>query len=145
MKLVIIESPYKGDVERNLRYLRSCIRDCIRRGESPYASHRMLTDALDDNAEGRELGIRAGLAWRRVMWIDEKGELQVVLPIFYVDLGWSDGMREAGELYEKENISCELRSLPSDDSFFVEDRCECGSIKPAGWEQCVSCASGAHT
>ena len=69
MRLVIIESPYKGknweDLERNKRYLRACIRDCINRDESPYASHRLLTDALDDtNPIERAVGIKAGLAWR---------------------------------------------------------------------------------
>ena len=29
MKLVIIESPYKGNVALHERYLRACIRDCM--------------------------------------------------------------------------------------------------------------------
>ena len=79
MKLVVIESPYAGDVERNLRYLDACIRDCIGRGESPYASHKILTTALDDNdPEQRKLGIAAGLAWRlptprRAAWLGRPG------------------------------------------------------------------------
>jgi hypothetical protein len=119
MKLVIIESPYAGDVARNLRYLRSCIRDCIKRGESPYASHRMLTDALDDNdPEERELGIKAGLAWREAMYVTASGNLINVLPVFYVDLGNSGGMRRAREKYDQEFVSCEERTLPEDDPFF---------------------------
>lgn len=43
MRLVIIESPFAGDVVRNLRYLRACMRDCLRRGEAPYASHALYT------------------------------------------------------------------------------------------------------
>ena len=44
---------------------RESIRDCIARGESPYASHQMLTEALDDtNPIERNAGIQAGLAWR---------------------------------------------------------------------------------
>jgi len=65
---VIIESPYAGDVKENLRYLRACMRDCIMRGESPYASHALLTQVgvLDDNVpKERGLGIEAGFAWRQ--------------------------------------------------------------------------------
>lgn len=39
MKLVILESPYAGDVCRNVDYARQCLRDCLLRGESPIASH----------------------------------------------------------------------------------------------------------
>ena len=45
MRLVILESPYAGDLVRNAEYLSACIRDCIARQESPYASHRMLTES----------------------------------------------------------------------------------------------------
>lgn len=119
MKLVIIESPYAGDIPRNLLYLRSCIRDCINRGESPYASHRMLTDALDDNNSlEREIGIQAGLAWRRAWFLDEQSRLVRVAPVFYVDVGWSDGMRRAQETYALEGMGYEERKLPADDPFF---------------------------
>jgi hypothetical protein len=119
MRLVIIESPYKGDVTRNLRYLRACIRDCISRGESPYASHRMLTDALDDDDPGeRELGITAGLAWRKATWDDQDGTHRVI-PVFYLDLGWSGGMKSAAALYTKEDRYHEMRYLPKDDPFFA--------------------------
>jgi hypothetical protein len=93
MKLVIIESPYKGNVPRNKLYLRACIRDCIMRGESPYASHRMLTDALDDDdPREREIGIKAGLAWRNAQTplLSQDGRIigyLPVLPIFYIDMG----------------------------------------------------------
>lgn len=130
MKLVIIESPYKGDVPRNKLYLQSCIRDCIFRGESPYASHRMLTDALDDNNPlEREIGIRAGLAWRNAFTLASRDDAphQVfhrVTPVFYLDLGWSNGMERARTLYVLEDVPYEERKLPADDPFFVKlERC----------------------
>lgn len=85
MRLVIIESPYAGDVARNLRYLRACMRDCLLRGEAPYASHALYTmpGVLDDKVfVERELGMGAGWAWHRV------AEAVVV----YQDLGVSRGM-----------------------------------------------------
>lgn len=86
MRLVIIESPYAGDVDRNLRYVRACMADCLARGESPYASHALYTQpgVLDDTVpEERALGIAAGFAWRAV----------ADATIVYTDLGWSTGMR----------------------------------------------------
>lgn len=86
MKRVIIESPYAGDVDRNVGYLRQCIIDCLRRGEAPFASHRMYTDALDDLLPGeRMLGINAGFAWRAA----------AELSVFYADYGYSSGMQLA--------------------------------------------------
>ena len=83
MKLVVIESPFSGDVERNKRFLQDCIRDCLARGESPYASHQMLTEALRDaDPEERKQGIEAGFAWRSA------AEYTVV----YFQLGVSTGM-----------------------------------------------------
>lgn len=86
MRLVIVESPYAGDVERNLAYLRRCLRDCLERGESPYASHGLLTQpgVLDDSDPlERTWGVAAGFAWR------QRADATVV----YRDLGLTDGMR----------------------------------------------------
>lgn len=69
MKRVIIESPYAGDIDRNLRYLRACMADCLRRGEAPFASHGLYTQPGvldDDKPDERKLGIEAGFAWRDV-------------------------------------------------------------------------------
>lgn len=43
MKRVVIESPFAGDVELNLRYLRACMHHCLKSGEAPYASHALYT------------------------------------------------------------------------------------------------------
>lgn len=84
--LVVIESPYAGDVERNRKYLQRCIKDSLDRGEFPFASHQMYTDALDDtNPEDREKGIRGGFEWGSCA-----NEV-----IFFVDYGMSPGMHKA--------------------------------------------------
>jgi len=88
MKKIIIESPYAGDVKRNIKYARACVRDSLTRGESPLASHLLYTQEgiLDDNdPKERQLGISAGLAWLE----------GVDLHVFYVDHGMSNGMMEA--------------------------------------------------
>ena len=68
MRLVVLESPYAGNVERNVAYARACLADCLARGEAPIASHLLYTQpgVLDDtNPEQRKLGINAGFAWNR--------------------------------------------------------------------------------
>lgn len=102
---VVIESPYAGDVERNLRYLRAAMRDCALRGESPYASHGLLTQegVLDDNNPNeRALGISLGLAWR------DAADATVV----YRDLGFSSGMRYGIADAERKGRPIEYRTLP---------------------------------
>ena len=104
MRRVIIESPYAGDVERNVRYVKACVLDCLRRGESPYASHLFFTQPgiLDDlKPEERNLGIEAGFAWR------ECAELTV----FYIDLGWSSGMVKGFEHVTENGLRWACRKL----------------------------------
>lgn len=120
MQRVVVESPFKGDRARNKRYLEFCLRDCIYRGESPYASHKLLTDCLDDDdPEERRLGISAGLAWRHAAG-----------HVFYVDLGWSSGMVLAKELYDKEGIPYEVRNLPKESGFWKSE--ELGGARGIG-------------
>lgn len=104
-KRVIVETPYAGDVETNLRYLRACMRDCLLRGEAPFASHALYTQegVLDDTVPSeREHGIQAGFAWRRV------AELTVV----YTDRGISRGMQYGIDHATATGSPIEFRSLP---------------------------------
>jgi hypothetical protein len=84
MKLVIIESPYAGDIEENIKYARRCMLDSLLRGEAPFLSHLLYPQVLDDTIpEEREFGIDAGLEW------GEKADFTVV----YTDYGISKGMQ----------------------------------------------------
>jgi hypothetical protein len=38
MPLVIIESPFAGDIETNIKFARACMRDALLNGEAPFAS-----------------------------------------------------------------------------------------------------------
>lgn len=105
MRLVIIESPFAGNIMVNIDYARRCIRDCIDRGEAPFASHLLYTQPgiLDDtNHEQRKLGIQAGFEWGRL------AEARVV----YTDLGISPGMKAGIEEAEKLGQPVEYRELP---------------------------------
>jgi hypothetical protein len=104
MKLVLIESPYAGDVAANVAYAKRAVLDCLRRGESPYASHLFFTQdgLLDDkDPEQRILGIEAGLAWAA------KAELTAV----YIDFGVSNGMQFGIARARDEGRPIEFRRL----------------------------------
>lgn len=102
MKRVVIESPYDGDVERNVAYAKRCMRDALSRGESPIASHLLLTQILDDTNEAeRDLGIRAGIAWHA-------GADEVLI---YADLGVSKGMQRAIRHASKAGIPVNYRLI----------------------------------
>lgn len=104
MTRVILDSPFAGDVERNIEYARKCVRDSLLRGESPIASHLLYTQPgilNDDIPEERQKGIDAGLAWKLVA---EKH-------VFYVDYGMSHGMKYAMSQAEKNGIPIEKRTI----------------------------------
>lgn len=118
---VNIESPLRGHVEpwvpellkpmverarrlANRVYARRCVRDSLKRGEAPYASHVFFDQPgiLDDaNPHERLLGMQCGDAW--AMCADRH--------VFYCDRGMSPGMQrrwkqcaEEGRLVERRYI-----------------------------------------
>ena len=104
MKLVIIESPFAGDVEKNTHYARACVRDSLLRGEAPIASHLLYTQEgilNDDVPEERQHGIDAGLVWRTV------AQASVV----YTDLGISKGMEYGIKAAQDAGVPVEYRTL----------------------------------
>lgn len=104
MKLVIIESPYAGDVETNVAYARACVRDSLLRGEAPIASHLLYTQPgiLDDDIlDERQHGIDAGLAWRAVA----QG------CVVYTDRGISRGMEYGIAAATAAGLPVEYRTL----------------------------------
>jgi len=107
MRRVIVESPYAGEIEENVKYARACVRDCLLRGEAPIASHLLHTqDGIlrDGVPEERALGIAAGLAWAKV------ADAMVV----YTDRGRSKGMLAAVAYAEQAGVLVEFRRLPKD-------------------------------
>jgi hypothetical protein len=114
--IVIIESPYAGDVRKNTAYYRAAIRDCLLKGEAPFASHALYTQpgVLDDNTPTeRSLGIDAGFAFRHV----------AAKTVVYVDLGISEGMKLG--IYHAKSVGhlLEYRTLSDADwrAFTVTD------------------------
>lgn len=107
-RLVILETPYRGnnyeDLEENIKYARECMADCLRRGESPLAFHLLYTQEgiLDDkNPNERKLGITAASEWTK----------HADVTVVYTDRGMSEGMKAGIELAKKEGRQVEYRSL----------------------------------
>lgn len=104
MRIVIVESPYAGDVARNIAYARACVRDCLMRGEAPYASHLLYTQPgvlRDEDEAEREHGILAGFAFHGV----------ASAHVVYTDLGISRGMQRAIDAATAAGRPVEMRSL----------------------------------
>lgn len=107
----MIESPYSGDIDRNIRYLNLCIADAgLLRNEVSYASHLAMTqhprckkfyvsDFVEKwNVLTREQAIDASQRVRR----------RCDKTVFYTDLGWSGGMNAA-------KFYCTLHGLPQEE------------------------------
>jgi hypothetical protein len=107
MKITIIESPYAGDVETNVRYARACVKDSVMKGEAPLASHLLYTQLaiLDDTIpEERAAGMRAGVEMYRV------ADLCAV----YIDLGISRGMSYGIREAQWKQVPIEYRTIGVD-------------------------------
>ena len=103
-RLVYVESPYAGDVDRNINYARACLSDCLHRGEAPLASHLLYTQpgVLDDDVPAeRATGIAAGLAWGK----------HADATVVYCDIGISPGMLEGIRRAQSEGRVVEFRWL----------------------------------
>lgn len=102
-KPVVLETPFAGNVEANIRYARKCMHDMLQRGEAPYASHLLYTQdgVLDDTIpEERTLGIEAGFAWKHIPGVHT---------VFYLDKGMSAGMELALAYITEHRMSYEFR------------------------------------
>ena len=100
--LVIIESPYAGDVLINVEYARKACRDSFLKGEMPFASHLFYPQFLFDNVEEERI---AGIAAGYFLWRLAK------LIAFYTDRGWSPGMEEALKHARSLGDNVEFRSV----------------------------------
>lgn len=100
--LVIVESPFAGDMEANRVYaIRACV-DCLHRQEVPFASHLFFPQVLDElKPEEREIGITAGYA----MWFS------AAKIVFYVDRGFSSGMKRALVRATERGFAIDYRTL----------------------------------
>lgn len=104
MRLVVLESPFAGEIEKNIEYAKLCVRDCLQRGEAPIASHLLFTQPgilKDEVPDERKLGIAAGHAWTPA------ADAVVV----YLDRGMSKGMLAGIKAALRSGTHVEVRFL----------------------------------
>jgi hypothetical protein len=110
MRRVILESPYRAildedpiiGLQSNIDYLQDCVKDSLSRGEAPFASHQMYTQALNDSvAVDRQLGIEAGFEWHA----------SAVAMVVYTDRGISNGMAAGIRNANRLRLPVEYRRL----------------------------------
>lgn len=118
MDFVVVESPFATNTitlpngtqreilrEDNIAYACACLRDClVNQGEAPFASHLLYTreGILDDDIpDERTMGIQAGFD------IGRKARRR----LFYVDRGFTAGMRLAYWFAQEIGQECVLRRL----------------------------------
>lgn len=105
MRPVVLESPYAGDVNRNVAYARAAVAHAIQQGDAPLASHLLYTQPgilIDLKPDERQLGIECGYEW---------GALARAA-VVYEDLGVSHGMEKAIERYRGLALPIEFRTIP---------------------------------
>jgi len=105
---VILESPYDGEtrfeIALNVKYARKCMRDCLDRGEAPFASHLLYTQPgiLNDAVlNERKKGIEAGLIWGKF----------AKKTVVYCDREVTGGMKKGIKRAEEEGREIEYRFL----------------------------------
>ncbi len=110
-KVVLIETPYSGDIEGNIAFCRKCMLDSWKKKEIPIATHLLWTnfhgdfvadDDKDNTVMGREWALQCG---------DMLRHKKTDLVVFYIDKGWSSGMKHAMEQCLRRNIPREIRYL----------------------------------
>lgn len=113
-QIVIMESPYAGDVSKNIDYARKCLKACLLANETPFASHLLFTQdgvLRDDIPVERKMGIDAGLEMQR------RADKVVV----FIDLGITEGMNKAINMAIRNRVPIEYRELDGEGFKVIKD------------------------
>jgi hypothetical protein len=109
-KRIILESPFAGEVDRNVHYAKALIHKLAHNGYAPSASHLLYTQCLDDTKEfDRDLGINKGLDYAH-----EKDS------IIGIDLGISGGMKYGIARAERESRDYRFETLSQNPEIIKE-------------------------
>jgi hypothetical protein len=112
MSVIMIESPYSGDIDRNIRYLALCSFDAsVLYDECPYASHACMTQHprkkdffVSDYDKKWDV-----LTRDQAIHMSQRMRSRCDKTVFYADLGWSSGMKAAREYCIKYKLPYEER------------------------------------
>lgn len=117
MSVVMLESPYSGNIDRNLRYLALCgIETTSLYDECYYASHGLMTQhPRSKNFFVSDYEPKWDVLTRdTAIELSQRIRIRCDKTVFYVDLGWSSGMKMAKKYCEDHNLPYEVRHLDID-------------------------------
>lgn len=111
---VLVESPFRGDEERNVQFCRNVCRALVFEGHNPYASHLFFPQFLDDGIkEERDAGILLGLDWG-----DQASHVYFCLR---PEEQMSEGMLYALDRHQMTGKICFLRHYTQEGQFLNEE------------------------
>lgn len=129
VNVVSVESPYSTSnghtLRTNIAYATACVKDAALRGESPFASHLLLTRTLMSDGSSDFISDEVAELWgasRDVcIALTHASRLRCDAIVLYTDIGLSSGMKaavEAVDTFNKESkyrkIQVIYRTLPKD-------------------------------
>jgi hypothetical protein len=114
MAVVMLETPYSGDIDRNVRYLSACSISCsVLYDELVYASHAAMTQ----HPRAQKVFVSDydpkwdTLTRDRAIEMSQRMRAKCDTTVFYTDLGWSRGMLDAKKHCEDNTLLFEERRL----------------------------------
>lgn len=113
-EIVMIESPYSGDIDRNVRYLQLAMLETgVIYGQLAYASHSYMTQhPLHKNYFVCDYNPKWDVLTRdQAIEMSQRMRHRCDQTIFYTDLGWSSGMKAALKYCRDHNLSYSERTL----------------------------------
>jgi len=105
VRLVVVETPYAGEVAYNVAFARACMKYCFSMNWAPFASHLLYAQSgilNNQNPKERRLGIESGFEWR------EFADMTVV----FKNLGISKGMELGIEDSMQKLVPVKILELP---------------------------------
>lgn len=129
--VTMVESPYSGNIDRNVRYLLICHFDCaVVHREVPYSSHSYMTQ----HPRAKRFFVSDDEKKWDVLTRDQAIESSHIIrkrcdrTVFYTDLGWSTGMKAAKEFCQTNGLPFEERrvdvaAIASKVAFLTETFC----------------------
>lgn len=117
MSIVVIESPYSGNIPRNVAYAQRAMTHSRLKGEIPIVTHLLWTQhhlakghfVVDNDPKYNVLGREASLDHTNVL------RRKADRVIFYADYGYSSGMTYAIDQCKKEGLIYEERFIDNCD------------------------------
>lgn len=113
--IVVVESPYSGDVERNIAYAQRAMADARNRGEIAIVSHLMWTQHHEapryfvSDYDPKYTLVNCGR--ERSLRQTEQLRKMASKVVFYIDYGFSSGMDAALQHCKEAHIAHEFRQL----------------------------------